>query len=425
MYSLFWRIHMSNDSATSFTESLKNLSVKARQNLLLSGLAVVFFALVFGGVYLWDNQEPMLIPAMEQKPDTRNISAPGAQVDPREVWMSQSAQQLLQMDEIIRTMKQQITDLERKQEQEPQPGNFFAPLPPPVQELTAQDDSFKTEIPPPQPYLPPPMLEPGTAVEAAPPPVPGIAVFQMAATNPQATPEAKLEPPKTYIPSGTFMRSVLLGGMDAPTGGQAQNNPMPALLRVQDNAFLPNRYRAKLRECFVLGSGHGDISSERAHIRLESLSCTLKDGKVVDVPAKGYIVSEDGKAGLRGRLISKQGQIIANALMTGIIAGIGQGLQQSATSFSTSALGTVGTLNGAGNQFRAGMGAGIGRSLDRVSQYYIRLAEQLFPVIEVDAGRVVEVVLTKGIEFEIGDEQEMIGLGEPRNKLRRTAGRRG
>lgn len=169
----------------------------------------------------------------------------------------------------------------------------------------------------------------------------------------------------------------------------------------------------------MLGSGFGDISSERAYLRLESLSCTLKNGEVIDLSAKGYIVSEDGKAGLRGRLISKQGQVIANALMTGIISGIGRGLQQSATSFSTSPLGTVGTISGTANQFRAGLGAGIGRSLDRVSQYYIRLAEQLFPVIEIDAGRVVEVVLTKGIEFDLGPEQDLVDFGALRGKPRR------
>lgn len=230
---------------------------------------------------------------------------------------------------------------------------------------------------------------------------------------------------KTYLPTGSFMRAVLLGGMDAPTGGQAQNNPMPVLLRVQDNAFLPNRYRARLKECFVLGSGHGDISSERAHIRLESLSCTLNGGEVLDLPAKGYIVSEDGKAGLRGRLISKQGQVIANALMTGILSGFGQALQQSAMSFSTSPLGSVGTISGMGKQFQGGLGAGIGRSLDRISQYYIRLAEQLFPVIEIDAGRVVEIVLTKGLEFELGEDQEILDLGVLRNRPRRLTDRRG
>lgn len=39
--------------------------------------------------------------------------------------------------------------------------------------------------------------------------------------------------------------------------------------------------------------------------------------------------------------------------MTGIIAGIGQGFQQSATSYSTSALGSVGTIE-SGKQIQAG-----------------------------------------------------------------------
>ena len=30
---------------------------------------------------------------------------------------------------------------------------------------------------------------------------------------------------------------------------------------------------------------------------------------------KGYVAGEDGKAGMRGRLVSKQGQILANALL--------------------------------------------------------------------------------------------------------------
>lgn len=151
----------------------------------------------------------------------------------------------------------------------------------------------------------------------------------------------------------------------------------------------------------MLGSGYGDISSERAYMRLESLSCVLNNGEVVDTPAKGYIVGEDGKAGMRGRLVSKQGQILANALMTGIIAGIGQGFQQSATTYSTTALGSVGTVD-SGKQFQAGIGAGVGKALDRLSQYYITLAEKMFPIIEVDAGRVVDVVLTKGVTLGLG-----------------------
>ena len=34
--------------------------------------------------------------------------------------------------------------------------------------------------------------------------------------------------------------------------------------------------------------------------------------------------------------------------------------------------------------------------MNRLANYYISLAEKVFPVIEVDAGRMVDVVLTKG-----------------------------
>lgn len=208
-----------------------------------------------------------------------------------------------------------------------------------------------------------------------------------------------------YLPSGSFARVTLLGGLDAPAGGQAQNNPLPVVMQVVDHAFLPNQFRAKTRGCHILGTGYGDISSERAYIRLESLSCVLTTGEVVDAAVRGHVFGEDGKAGARGRLVSKQGQILANALMTGVISGIGQGVQQSATTYSTSALGSVGTVE-PGKQVQAGIGSGVGKALDRLSQYYITLAEKTFPVIEVDAGRSMDVVFTKGVNLGLLPQEE-------------------
>ena len=201
---------------------------------------------------------------------------------------------------------------------------------------------------------------------------------------------------RRYIPSGAFTRAVLLGGLDAPTGGQAQRNPQPILLRLVDNAVLPNHFRSQVKECFVVGAGYGDVSSERAYIRTESLSCVTGDGSALDVPIKGYVAGEDGKAGMRGRLVSKQGQILANALLAGVASGIGHAFQQSSTTLSVSPLGTTGTVEPT-KQFEAGLGTGVGRALDRLAQYYITLAEKVFPVIEVDAGRTVDVIVTQGI----------------------------
>jgi len=51
----------------------------------------------------------------------------------------------------------------------------------------------------------------------------------------------------------------------------------------------------------------------------------------------------------------------------------------------------------------------VGKTLDRLSQYYIDLAEKLFPVIEIDAGRTVEVVFTKGFAFGDGLNSDQEG----------------
>lgn len=375
---------------SNVAERFKNLSPKAKQYLVLGALATVFFGLVFGSVALWDSQPSWVPAAAPEEHKTRNIAAPGAQVDPRDVWMAQSAQQMKEMDAVIQGLKQRLAEIEQKQN---------APQPP-----TQKEESLLPPLPPiPPPPAPSPVSQQQPAPQLPPPQPkePGIAVFEVSDAAAAVQGAQEKQQGKTYIPSGSFMRAVLLGGLDAPTGGQAQNNPWPVLLRVQDNAFLPNRFRAKVKECFLLGSGYGDISSERAYLRLESLSCVLNNGEVVDTNAKGYVVGEDGKAGMRGRLVSKQGQVLANALLAGIASGIGQAFQQSATTYSTSALGTVGTVE-TDKQFQAGIGAGVGKALDRLSQYYINLAEKMFPIIEVDAGRVVDVVLTKGVTLSLG-----------------------
>lgn len=202
----------------------------------------------------------------------------------------------------------------------------------------------------------------------------------------------------TFLPV-SFTRGILLGGVDAPTGGQAQTNPHPILIRLSDNSVLPNRFRGEYRECFVIAAAYGDISSERAYGRTESLSCVSPDGRALEVKIQGSIFGEDGKVGMRGRLVTKQGQMLANALMAGVVSGIGQGISTANTSYSTTALGTVATSNG-NDAMKAGIGSGVGKALDRLAQYYIKLAEQTFPIIEIDAGREIDVVLTKGVRIE-------------------------
>lgn len=204
-----------------------------------------------------------------------------------------------------------------------------------------------------------------------------------------------------YMPSGSFIHGILLSGLDAPTGAQSQSNPHPLLIRLTDLSVLPNRARFDVKECFVVGAGYGDLSSERAFIRTETLSCITNSGKVIDQEIKGFAAGDDGKAGVRGRLVTKQGQVLAAALLAGVASGIGNAFQQQQTTTSISPLGATQTLN-KDQVVNAGVAGGVHSSMDMLAKYYIKLAEQLFPVIEIDAARQVEVILTHGIFF--GDD---------------------
>jgi len=222
---------------------------------------------------------------------------------------------------------------------------------------------------------------------------PAAAANQVVASNGEARTVS------TFLPV-SFTRGTLLGGLDAPTGGQSQSNPHPVLIRLSDNSVLPNRFRGEYRDCFVVAAGYGDISSERAYLRTENLSCVRADGATLEVKIQGSVYGEDGKVGMRGRLVTKQGQMLANALLAGIVSGIGQGVSTASTTYSTSALGTIASASGA-DAYRAGIGSGVGKALDRLAQYYIKLAENTFPVIEVDAGREIDVVITKGVRIDV------------------------
>ena len=417
-------------------------AVKRRQYLLLAGVGAVIVIGTALSVSLTDSK-----PATERqpKPKSTNILSPGAQVDPRDAWRGQADAQLRAMEQKSRELAQRDTEMESQSREMVErlkkleaggaagtaSGGLTA-LPPPPIAAPATRPSFGPDagngaqissgqqraaalpqLPPP----PPPQANrngsfgpiPATGFNGLPAgPSSGIVSITLAesapgqAAKPGTDPAVKASAPRDmrhYIPSGAFTRALLLGGLDAPTGGQAQRNPQPVLLRLMDNAVLPNQFRSKVKECFVVGAGYGDVSSERAYIRTESLSCVTRDGTAIDVPVKGYVAGEDGKAGMRGRLVSKQGQILANALLAGVASGIGQAFTQSATTMSVSPLGTTSSVD-PGKQLQAGLGTGVGKALDRLAQYYITLAEKVFPVIEVDAGRTVDVVLTQGIALQ-------------------------
>ncbi len=209
-----------------------------------------------------------------------------------------------------------------------------------------------------------------------------------------------------YIPSGSFVRGVLLTGVDAPTMQVGKQEPQPVLINLNEETILPNRYRSNMIDCVGIGSARGDLSSERAYIRMVKISCIEEDSerKVVDTSLQGWIMGEDGKTGLRGRLVSKQGSILAKALVAGFAEGVANAFTEASSNISVTPEGSTKTIE-SDKAFQAAGFEGVGKAMTKLADFYMNMAESMFPVIEVGAGRSVTMVVKNGKSFNLVDKK--------------------
>lgn len=415
--------------------ALKASPARKKQVMMAGGVGAVIAGVALAAAWFADSgsKKTDLTPIGKPEQVSLTLAVPGQQLNDKDVWRANEASKIEALNKEIAAIKQNMANTPPLNGGV-MPGTTGAginevPMPPPptamqpgggLRPLQPMGSGALPPPPPPPPGRPGAFAQPGmqpgmdpnapmqpvvkraftldvsdptAAVPAAP-----QAASASAGKSTTASKEEKATA-ENYLPAGTFMRVVLLAGLDAPTGGQAQNNPHPVLMRVLDPAQLPNRYMADMKDCVITANGYGDISSERAYVRTDRLSCVDQNGGAVDVALKGYVAGEDGKAGMRGRLVSKQGQALANAFLAGIGSGIGQAFKESSSTVSTSPLGSTSTVTD-GKELQAGLASGVGSAMSQLSKYYIKLAEQVFPVIEVDGGRVVDVVLTRGMSIE-------------------------
>lgn len=282
--------------------------------------------------------------------------------------------------------------------------------------------SAPTALPPPLPVPPPPppVMQAGGNQETKPVDPPVIenqrplqfrmigeqgAVTESDISKSSATKEPSAEAAHdVYIPSGSMFSAVLLNGMDAPTSSAAQKNPTPVVMRVKREAVLPNYAAIDVRECFLIAAGYGHLSSERAMLRAETLSCVRTDGQVFESKLDAYIVGSDGKVGVPGRLVSKQGQMIAQSLIAGIFSGLGNAMNKSkvpALNLNPMTGTTLYQSDSIESIAQSGVSGGISSTANALASFYLDMAKESFPVVEINAGSVGTVIVTRGANLPL------------------------
>jgi conjugal transfer pilus assembly protein TraB len=241
-------------------------------------------------------------------------------------------------------------------------------------------------------------------------------------STPQVSPKAgiktisfqvssKTDPKKGISLPPSFMDASLLTGVIAPTADAAKGQPVPMLIRIKDLAVLPNEVKADLKGCFVVAEGEGRLDQERVKTRLVNLSCITKSGDaIIDQPVSGWVVDADGRAGLSGRVVAKFGSHLARTFVAGFMEGFGEAFELSVSELSSNYWGqetrrlkdtSTGTLA------TAGAGRGIARSAESLQEFYLRLAEQSLPVIEVGPTKNITLVISEGTELLIKERKQL------------------
>lgn len=326
--------------------------------------------------------------------------------------------ELLEAKKEAQVAKDALKDSEERKKLEasgmlPPPAGTTLPLPsqqpnypqkkaPSLPPLPQQSAAVSVAPPPPLPAaakasgVPPSPVQP-TVIESK---IGGILRVSGAERKSDNSDKKKDEKRSVYLPV-SYMEATLLSGLDAPTSSDAKGNPVPVLIRVKTPAVLPNDVKASLQGCFVVADGKGNLGTERAELVLVSLSCLDRKGQaVIDQPLVGYVVDADGKAGLRGRVVTKMGALVMRSMMAGLLGGFGDALKSASTTSSFSALGSTSQIKPE-DVAMAGFGAGVSNAFKDVQKLYLELAHQTLPFVEVLAARPITLVVTKGTPLEI------------------------
>jgi len=268
------------------------------------------------------------------------------------------------------------------------------------------------------PFLDSPLPQPEMAGQGGTP--------EVAAKSPPATPLVAETPrlrvagatapeqPVSTVPAGSVSKSaflppamfqgVLMTGMDVSTASVAQKHPMPAVVRIKGQSILPNLMdmgESDISECWAFVSGYGVLNTERANMRVETLVCVREDGTVIETELDGYVVAKDGKQGIPGRLVSKQGALIAKSMAAGFFSGFG-------TYLAPSQVPQLNVSPGGSTQFQsidfgaaaqAGVARGFSDTAKSVAQLYLEIAKDSYPFVEILPGQVVTIVTTRGVSL--------------------------
>ncbi len=223
---------------------------------------------------------------------------------------------------------------------------------------------------------------------------------------------------RTFISPGDAVQLRLLTGVAAPVDG----TPYPVMFKLLGPVSGPDGSALDLGEGRIVAAAQGSETDGRVVYRLTDLAFRNSDGRRSVVKIDGWVVGEDGIRGMRGKVIDKLGQVILATMAYSGAAATGDAvLRRYQNNFNTnnSFLGIAPgqrrnsaavdlSLNG--NDLDLATASALTDGGIRVTQLLLDKYEKMVPVVEVNSGRDVVAVFSRGAEVSVYDDEEEGGV---------------
>ena len=250
----------------------------------------------------------------------------------------------------------------------------------------------------------------------------------------EAPPPIPPSPPqmtrRTFISPGDAVQLRLLTGVAAPVDG----TPYPVMFKLLGPISGPDGSALDLGEGRMVAAAQGSETDGRVVYRLTDLAFRNTDGRRSVVKIDGWVVGEDGIRGMRGKVIDKLGQVILATMAYSGAAATGDAvLRRYQNNFmvnnsfggNNSFLGGIpgqgrnnfdrrnspaANLNLNGNDLDLAAASALTDGGIRVTQLLLDKYEKMVPVVEVNSGRDVVAVFSRGAEVSVYDDEEDGGV---------------
>lgn len=196
------------------------------------------------------------------------------------------------------------------------------------------------------------------------------------------------------IPLGSYVKAKLLTGVEA-----AEGKPLPVIAEL-DHVFIgPNKTMIDLKGCFALLKSAGNLSVERAEGQAVSISCVSDSGQSFERKINGFMVDDtDNSFGVIGVVNSKQDRVATQAFLASIVDGISSSVKQGQETETQNPLGGSSSVV-TGDQSKHILASGGGSAAQKVTQWYLKHAENLMPTINVGSGSDIWIVMQEGVNL--------------------------